>query len=200
MSYEKTREGSFFINRVTMPRQDQHGSVCPICKTHNSYGANLCQNCRHVLVTSGLLTKLKPITTEEIAKDNIAAAKAESPPNPTAFAPATLALFVAGQSQPIIIGDLHEIVLGRYVDEGPAVTVMFDDDLALASGVSRRHAKICHRDGVFTIQDMASLNGTWVNETKLNAHDPHPLQNGDQVQLGQLTIYVYFKQGDEPTA
>ncbi|HRE48554.1 MAG TPA: FHA domain-containing protein [Aggregatilineales bacterium] len=47
--------------------------------------------------------------------------------------------------------------------------------------VSRQHAVVAFRDGVFTITDLGSANGTFVNDQRLSA--PFPLAHGDQIRL-----------------
>src|SRR5260221_14053903 len=47
--------------------------------------------------------------------------------------------------------------------------------------VSRQHAVIAFRDGIFTIADLGSANGTFVNDRRLT--DPFPLAHGDIIRL-----------------
>lgn len=47
--------------------------------------------------------------------------------------------------------------------------------------VSRQHAVINFRDGVFMVTDLGSANGTFVNDKPLDA--PYPLASGDEIRL-----------------
>ena len=47
--------------------------------------------------------------------------------------------------------------------------------------VSRQHASIGYRDGVFVITDLGSANGVFVNDQRLT--EPFPLTSGDQIRL-----------------
>src|SRR5258707_3480305 len=47
--------------------------------------------------------------------------------------------------------------------------------------VSRQHAVIAFRDGIFMISDLGSANGTFVNDRRLT--DPFPLAHGDVIRL-----------------
>ncbi len=47
--------------------------------------------------------------------------------------------------------------------------------------VSRQHASIAYRDGVFVITDLGSANGVFVNDQRLS--EPFPLASGDQIRL-----------------
>ncbi|CAG1005842.1 MAG: FHA domain-containing protein [Anaerolinea sp.] len=52
--------------------------------------------------------------------------------------------------------------------------------------VSRQHAVIAFRDGVFTITDLGSANGCFVNDQRITA--PYPLAHGDQIRLYVPTL------------
>jgi DNA-binding winged helix-turn-helix (wHTH) protein len=57
-----------------------------------------------------------------------------------------------------------------------------------APGVSRRHARIVVTDDGATIEDLASKNGTFVGERRLEG--PTPLHDGDRLSLGrQLLVF-----------
>jgi len=72
-----------------------------------------------------------------------------------------------------------EHVLGR--SEGAQVRLD-------APGVSRRHARIVVTSEEATIEDLASKNGTFVGERRLEG--PSALQDGDRVRLGsQLLVF-----------
>ncbi|MCB9455378.1 MAG: FHA domain-containing protein [Anaerolineaceae bacterium] len=47
--------------------------------------------------------------------------------------------------------------------------------------VSRQHAVINYRDGIFMITDLGSANGTFVNDRQLT--EPFPLASGDEIRL-----------------
>ena len=47
--------------------------------------------------------------------------------------------------------------------------------------VSRQHAVINYRDGIFMITDLGSANGTFVNDRQLDS--PFPLASGDEIRL-----------------
>ncbi len=52
--------------------------------------------------------------------------------------------------------------------------------------VSRQHAVIAFRDGIFMISDLGSANGTFVNDRRLT--DPFPLAHGDIIRLYVPTL------------
>ena len=61
-------------------------------------------------------------------------------------------------------------------------------DIRLAlPDVSRRHCRFLFSDGVWQVIDLNSLNGTFVNEERLQES---PLANGDRVRIASLTFLV----------
>lgn len=71
------------------------------------------------------------------------------------------------------------VTAGRHPD-----SEIFLDDVT----VSRRHAEF-HRDGeTFTVSDVGSLNGTYVNRDRI---DRVQLSDGDEVQIGKYRL-VFF--------
>ena len=87
-----------------------------------------------------------------------------------------------------------EIVIGR-LDASHAVfpDVDLSNEQGAEKGVSRRHARISRRDDQVFIEDLNSLNGTFLNATRLVPELPYPLKGGDQVQLGKLILTVTLK-------
>lgn len=74
----------------------------------------------------------------------------------------------------------HEFVLG----EGATASIGRSEknDIQIAERhVSRQHAVINYREGVFTINDLGSANGTFVNDRRLT--EPFPLAHGDVIRL-----------------
>lgn len=68
--------------------------------------------------------------------------------------------------------------------EGATATIgrSSNNDIQIAEQhVSRQHAVIAYRDGVFMISDLGSSNGTFVNDTRVE--EPFPLFAGDRIRL-----------------
>ena len=101
----------------------------------------------------------------------------------------SLALHIMGERLPFVISR-GKAVLGRTDSSGQATAVDLSRYYARVLGVSREHAAIDFADGVWTVEDLNSTNGTWVNGNKLAAHQPHRLCNGDMIRLGQLTLFI----------
>ena len=79
----------------------------------------------------------------------------------------------------------------RYLLDEDKVTVGRDsraDILLDDSTVSRSHAVFIRANGVFTVVDSGSLNGTYVNRQRVERAQ---LKNGDEIMIGKFRL-VYF--------
>jgi pSer/pThr/pTyr-binding forkhead associated (FHA) protein len=72
-------------------------------------------------------------------------------------------------------------VLGRA--HGNAVRIPSAD-------VSRRHCRLIAKDGVVTVEDMESVNGTFLNGRKLKG--PQLVHPGDEIELGPVKFTVEY--------
>ena len=61
-----------------------------------------------------------------------------------------------------------------------------------AQGVSRQHALLRCQDGRWTIEDLGSTNGTYLNESPLAAHAPALLQDKTTIRVGQVKLFFRY--------
>jgi pSer/pThr/pTyr-binding forkhead associated (FHA) protein len=106
----------------------------------------------------------------------------------------------------------HPLLLARLVWRDPSTEL--DREFVLAEGatasigrlegndiciseqhVSRQHAVIQYRDGVFLISDLGSVNGVFVNGKPIR--EPFPLANGDEIRLFVPTLRFHAIVSDE---
>ena len=147
---------------------------CPECGFQNSEGANFCQKCgAHLIVDEGkgdgtTITykvdetgELKPVDIEEVVSSEGAALVIRSGGGR------------AGESFAI---EGERMTIGRSPD-----AAVFLDDVT----VSRNHALLVkRRDGLY-IDDLGSLNGTYVNRRRIESHK---LASGDDLQVGKYKL------------
>jgi ribosomal protein L40E len=160
--------------------------ICPHCEHENEPEATKCANCGRQL-----LQTIPVPDTGQLAELQIARGVPDAE-RMTLMAD-TLAFLIPGFSEPLHIERSDAMVLGRRVPNEPAPHVDLTMYNAYGMGVSRRHALIRCLDEGYTIEDLGSANSTWINENKLVAHKPWPLHSGDQIRLGHLVVFVYFK-------
>lgn len=158
-------------------------TLCPVCQTSNSPAARQCMNCGADLRQS-YTTNPQP---EPLSPDPA------SPVKPALPHLGTLALYVMGAEQPLLIRDTASMTLGRVAPEDSVVP---DIDLtpfqAQERGVSRLHARINRTSSGYSLTDLKSTNGTWINENRLPPRQEYAIKNGDMLRLGQLVIFAYF--------
>ena len=56
--------------------------------------------------------------------------------------------------------------------------------------ISRVHCRIDCRKGNYTITDLQSANGTYVNRVRLQPNQPQPIKNGDVIRLANSDFQV----------
>nr|MBA3531913.1 FHA domain-containing protein [Ardenticatenales bacterium] len=103
------------------------------------------------------------------------------PVSPVRGEPTTLwVTFGEGSSSaPVRLGGTP-LVIGRM----PECEIVLGDRLA-----SRRHARIERRGDSAYVQDLSSANGTYLNDTRLEA-EPQVLQVGDVVRIGTTLLHL----------
>ena len=95
-------------------------------------------------------------------------------------------------------GDEYEISLEHAIHLGridPAADIFPEIDLSKhnpTKQISRRHARILRQNEAIFVEDLGSINGTYINGQILTPYLPQPLNNGDILQLGKLPIEVHF--------
>jgi serine/threonine protein kinase len=83
----------------------------------------------------------------------------------------------------------------------PTITIgrNADNDIVLpADGVSRYHARTQATRSGWEVVDLGGVNGTWLNERKLQPNVSTPIQPGDTVQVGPYQLVLEGPPTQEP--
>lgn len=160
--------------------------ICPICGFANESAATRCGKCG-VAVTAGTTTVNVPDDVIDLAVETQHfEAKHRS------IVQDGIVLYIAGETQPLILRGKSTIILGRQIEGEPANVIDTTPYYGHLLGVSRQHAEIVVTADGCTLEDLGSTNGTFLNEKRLLANTPYLIHNGDQIRLGQLIMFVYF--------
>ena len=163
---------------------------CPICQRENPENTLFCNECgAYLLGGNGNETDLLP--TSRVTWMN--REETTGAPRVDVTSPLSLKLTIPDSRRDVEVPLTKEVTIGRLDPTSasfPDVDLTRDD--ALDKGVSRRHAKITRRGHEVLIEDLGSMNGTFVNLKKLTPYLPEALRNGDQLQLGKLMLRVSF--------
>lgn len=85
----------------------------------------------------------------------------------------------------------------RILLESSPVTIGRSDDnrisLTPVAAASRHHAEFTENDGVWSVRDLGSMNGTYVNRERIEW--PRPLKVGDEIKIAS-DVYV-FEEADD---
>ena len=146
---------------------------CPECGFQNPESANYCAKCGSLLRTDE-----SGETTMTFVPDE----REEEGPELEDFGVKGPALVVrsgggrAGETFPL---DGERTTVGRSPD-----CDIFLDDVT----VSRRHAVIARDGDGLTIEDLGSLNGTFLNRKRIESA---PLADGDELQIGKYRLTFF---------
>jgi hypothetical protein len=89
----------------------------------------------------------------------------------------------------LLVPNQDQVMIGR---ADPRSSVIPDIDLSMygggSAGVSRQHARMIREGDDWSIEDLSSTNGTYVNDQAVPPSEPAPLKDGDTVRCGQLVL------------
>jgi FHA domain len=162
--------------------------TCPACGYNNDANAINCARCSH------LLSKTKTVTDSTIPiVDKIVPAKRLYPRQIATLGAASVALYVDDTEEPLILEVVRQAILGRHeANSRSQPRVDLTPYRAYEKGVSRLHAIIRRGDTGLMVEDLASTNGTWLNDSALEPYIGKPLKSGDRLRLGKLIIEIYL--------
>ena len=172
--------------------------VCSRCGNRAAEASRFCSNCGAPLRGTGPVAEGSSETTSTISISGLEAYEAEAtgqhvvplPPEAQAAVdalPMGSALLIVRRgpnsgSRFLLDGELT--TAGRHPESD-----IFLDDVT----VSRRHVEFRRGgDGGFTVSDVGSLNGTYVNRERIESGIP--LANGDEVQIGKYRLVFFASQ------
>jgi pSer/pThr/pTyr-binding forkhead associated (FHA) protein len=170
--------------------------VCARCGHRNAEASRFCSNCGAPL-RGGAGPDRASETTSTISISGIEAYEAEvtgqTVPSLSPEAQAAVEALPPGSSLLIVrrgpnagsrfLLDSDLTTAGRH----PESDIFLDDVTVSRSHVEFRRAP----DGSFTVADVGSLNGTYVNRERI---DSVALSNGDEVQIGKYRLVFYASQ------
>jgi len=169
--------------------------ICPNCLFRNMTGALFCSECGTQLIRDeSQKTGAVHVTNgfKSSAKTGPVPQPASIPPAPFTDAPVSLNILNSGVFLPL--PDEEEVILGR-ASEGQSMVpdINLEPYHAFEAGVSRIHAAIRMVNDQVMITDLGSGNGTRINGDKIEPHIPHPIKNGDLLNLGKFKIQIIIQ-------
>jgi FHA domain len=172
------------------------GKFCPVCNYKNDPSATVCAYCESPLENSQASSTTTLRVHRKKEETTVLPQMTEQDFKKT-FQPREegIAIYVNGYAEPIEIPKEREFTLGRHITgEVEQAFVDLKPFGGYESGVSRRHALIRRTDHGYEILDLGSSNGTWVSKKRLTPDKPYPLENGAEVYLGKLQIFLIYQE------
>ena len=158
---------------------------CTQCGHKNPEDARYCANCGSPLVAAGD----DPTTTISLAAQDIEAEVEEEVAAPVEDLRDGTAMLVVRRGPNAgsrFLLDKDVVTAGRHPESD-----IFLDDIT----VSRRHAEIRRGHRGFTVHDVGSLNGTYLNRERVEEGE---LAGGDELQIGKFKLLFFA--GGRPAA
>lgn len=166
--------------------------VCTRCGNRNAENARFCSNCGAPL-RPGAVPERASETTSTISISGLEAYDAEATGQTPMLSPeAQAAVDALPLGSALLVVRRGPNSGSRFLLDSELTTAgrhpqsdIFLDDVT----VSRRHVEFRRSpDGSFTVADVGSLNGTYVNRERI---DEVALSNGDEVQIGKYRLVFY---------
>jgi pSer/pThr/pTyr-binding forkhead associated (FHA) protein len=159
-------------------------------------GALVCSNCGTFLRTGGHL-HTDPLDEDEKIKAESGLA---APTYDTAPIGATLVLKGISDTREIVVPRKMSSALFGRNDRlaGLLVDIDLSSEDGQTRGVSRRHARVRFVNDRYLIEDLESLNGTFLNKRKLVPFVPEVLHDGDELRFGSMSFSVVLKESEQP--
>lgn len=153
---------------------------CPKCNADNMDGVTYCDECG---------SKLDAADGPAVATATVAPPSAGG--DSSSANPAKLVITRGGTvGKEFIVETSGETHVGRWDPDGgafPEVDLTQDDPEAK---ISRKHARIFVQGGGYMLEDVGSLNGTYINRgPRLMPGSPQGIKDGDEVVMGK----TFFK-------
>ncbi len=169
--------------------------VCEFCRAVHVANTIFCDECGHFLLENNT-QETDPLEVTEIGWTGGTPSEGhrDNAPLSQTTSPLAIRLRIGFEKREV------ELLLDKVISLGridPTSNIFPEVDLTyegeLAQSVSRRHASITKQKGLVFIEDLASINGTFINGKRLIPFVPELVYDGDMIQLGKLLIEVKIK-------
>ena len=164
---------------------------CPFCQTLHVDNTLFCDECGTYLLEE------EGRDTFQLEEDQRKSEESTQTPEAAAASgffssfPPVIRLKIASTHRNLEIKLEKILYLGRL---DPVANIYPEVDLTndngLEFGVSRQHLRVLRRDEGIFIEDLGSINGSFINGQKLLPYQIEPLADGDIIRLGRLDVEV----------
>lgn len=172
--------------------------ICPNCQTPNREGTLFCEECGvSITGVASIATKaFRTGLTNTLSPDD-PKLQGVSTWGTAHLTPSTTLVFrIQGvpDALSVPLGGRMKLIIGR-MDPNSGVRPEIDMTPygAQDKGISRSHSLLQFSENRLTLTDMGSVNGTYLNSQRLTPNQPRLVRDGDEIRLGKLSMYIYYK-------
>jgi pSer/pThr/pTyr-binding forkhead associated (FHA) protein len=164
---------------------------CPFCQATHVANTIFCNECGNYLLESDR-RPTDPLERDEISwvggtkEQSDVASSSQQGTKPVAIQ------LKIGAGKREVEAKLDKFINVGRVDPTSAIFPEIDltDESVSSKSVSRRHARILKREDSVLLEDLGSINGTFINGKKLDPYMPEVLSDGDILQVGKIPIEI----------
>ena len=167
--------------------------TCPNCGAPVIVGAIFCDSCGLDLRTAqpvAASSASAPEAFTPVASFPENALPVYEPPISSSTVRPAACLVVASSNVRLELpADRSDLVVGREdAVSGVFPEINLEPYGAQDAGVSRQHLKFHYASGKWAVEDLNTVNGTFINRQRLAASQLAPLKHGDELRLGNLVL------------
>ena len=160
-------------------------TTCPACGASVAADNNFCPNCGGKLrAHTGDTTRVIPVVSDEFNDGVDLSSEQQTAVEALPKGSALLIVQRGPDAGARYLLDGDGSVAGRH----PGCDIFLDDIT-----VSRRHAEVVRTADGYRLRDAGSLNGTYLNQQRIDGDVP--MANGDELQVGKFKLVYLAGQG-----
>ncbi len=170
---------------------------CPVCQHINREDAVFCENCGARLTGNAPPRVISQPTPNEalLPSAPLPVYQPEISPNPPVPTPHVLTSCLVVQSTNtnlVFPQGITEIIVGREdAISGVYPEINLEPFGAQEAGVSRRHLRMQYTGKDWIVEDLNTVNGTYLNRQRLAPGQSAALKDGDELRLGKLALLFH---------
>jgi hypothetical protein len=168
--------------------------ICSSCGKKNEAGSKFCFVCG---------TKLEPAPIQPIQKAKEIKGREYYPSTaPISIEEEAVVVKEDLSTRPLVLASLvleegnkefqlpflPQVLIGRLDKSGGILPELDLTELDKNKVTSRKHAAIIYSDGKYYLKDLGSMNGTFINDKRLQSNVEYPIKNEDKIMLGKLVF------------
>lgn len=162
---------------------------CSHCNAQQLDGTIFCSECGATMIKGARSAETTAALNKAAGSGLLTVEEPATPLDTRLPSAPSLSLVVINSGRRISLDAADDLLVGRKDNQrGIYPDVDLGLDGGYDAGVSRRHAIIGVSADGFTVEDLGSANGTFINGRRLQPEAPTPIRHGDELKFGTLIL------------